>query len=306
MAVLTKTLSAPLRVYWSVAPEELGGISGELAAKVAAELASLKVFFVTFRLASGPRADLSRLVESLKKGGTRVTVSLRNAGCFSGHDALAGVDAVDLSPENMPELEGLLSLFGDGRTGKPLSVSVVPARDNVELVAEVIRRSLTAGITVFGLPNPDVVSEGSHAGRFVLDDADRQRLRESIEPMLKAEGERVKLSVHDLFLHTSLTLPGLGAVTQYAGCQAGDAMAFIGETGLVYPCSTWPEPLGRLNACTFKEIWSSESRIVMREMVGELPADCADCPEGKICKGGCAGLAYAVGNPGGKDPGCCR
>lgn len=304
MVFSAKTLSAPLRVYWALAPADHAGLSPGLAGDVASELAGLKVFFVTLRLVSGPRDDLREIIGRLKKGGVRVTVSFSGASCFSGFDDVSAADGIDLSPPDTDALEGLLEAAASVPKGKPLSVSVVPEKGNIDAVAKIIARSLDAGVRVFGLPNPDLVSEPVDADRFVLDDADRGILKEEIETLLVPYGKEVKLSVHDLFLHKSLELPGLGAVVEYAGCQAGDAIAFIDHIGLVYPCSTWPEPLGRLGPCSFREIWASESRSMMRELVGSIPGDCADCPDSRVCKGGCAGLASAMGRPGGRDPGC--
>ncbi|HEX9861006.1 MAG TPA: radical SAM protein [Nitrospirota bacterium] len=304
MVFSAKTLSAPLRVYWALAPADHAGLSPGLALDAASELAGLKVFFVTLRLLSGPRDDLREIVGRLKKGGVRVTVSFSGVSCFSGFDDVSGADGIDLSPADPDALDGLLKVLASAPKGKPLSVSVVPERGNIDAVARIIARSLDAGIRVFAFPNPDLVSEHVDADRFVLDDADRGRLKAEVETLLVPYGKDVKLSVHDLFLHKSLELPGLGAVVEYAGCQAGDAIAFIDHAGLVYPCSTWPEPLGRLGPCTFRDVWSSESRSMMREAVSRVPDGCAGCPEARVCKGGCAGLAFAMGRPGGRDPGC--
>lgn len=306
MVLTAKTLSAPLRVYWALIPEGLGGLPSALAYDTASELASLKVFFVTLRFSSGARGDVPEIIGRLKKGGVRVTVSYMDAESFAGYEDISGADGLDIMPDGVNGLDGLLDIASGAPAGKTVSVSFVPARDNLGAAGEIIGRSLTAGIRAFNLPNPDVVTAGVDASRFVLGQPDREALKSVLEGLLVPFGKDVRLSVHDLFLHEALDLPGLGPVVEYAGCQAGDALAFIEGTGLVYPCSTWPEPLGKLGTCSFREVWSSEWRMVMRETVAGLPDECAGCGEAKRCKGGCAGLAFATGRYGGKDPGCGR
>jgi len=302
----TRGLSAPLRVYWVVVPPASGGIDGPLALITAAELGALKVFFVTLRLCEGQRPDLADIIAAMKPA-VRVVVSVAGASAFPDEEALSRSDALDLMPADEKSLYELIDIAEKVcRTGKPLSASVVPAKDNLEFVELVLSESVKAGIRVFNLPNPDVTGPGSAPGRFVLDAAARSGLRQIIERVLGPLGEAVKLNVHDLFLHRELKLPGLGERIEYAGCQAGDAIAFIDRSGVVYPCSSWPEPLGRLGESGFAEIWAGEARRELRDTAHKLPVDCAECPESADCKGGCIGMAYALGRKGGRDPGCSR
>ncbi len=302
----TKMLSAPLRVYWSLLPESSGGLAGECAVNVAAELKGLKVFFVTLRLSQGRRPDLPDIIAALKPG-VMVTVSVADEASFPEGAEFPSVDGLDLMPADEAGLAGLLRLAAAlGEKRPPVSVSLVPAKDNAGFIDEALSMSLKAGVRTFNLPNPDMTRSGEDAGIYALDSGARRELKRVIEGRLGPLGAEARLSVHDLFLHRDLGLPGLGARVEYAGCQAGDAIGFIDGGGVVYPCSSWPEPLGRLGACSFAEIWASESRHALRDTVHTLPADCEGCGEALDCKGGCLGLAQALGNPGGRDPGCER
>lgn len=301
-----KTLSAPLRVYWSLVPEGWEGLAGECAVNAAGELKRLKVFFVTLRLSLGRRPDLPDIVASLKPS-VVVTVSVADEASFPDETDLSAADGLDLMPKDGAALAGLLRLSSAlGERRAPVSVSLVPAKDNAGFIDEALSMALEAGVRAFNLPNPDLTGNGTADRAFALDGGARRELKKIIEGRLGPLGDKVRLSVHDLFLHRELGLPGLGARIEYAGCQAGDAIGFIDREGLVYPCSTWPEPLGRLGACGFAEIWASEARHALRETAHTLPEDCAGCGEAPDCKGGCIGMAYALGEPGGRDPGCER
>jgi GeoRSP system SPASM domain protein len=306
MKGMARGLSAPLRVYWAVAPAAQGGMDGPLAARTAGELNSLKVFFVTLRLCKGQRPDLADMIAALKPA-VRVVVSVADTSAFPDDVSLSRADVLDLMPADADGLHELLGLTaGLYGTGKQLSLSVVPARDNLDFIELSLDESVRAGIRVFNLPNPDVTGPGAIPGRFVLDAASRSGLKDIIERSLGPLGDSVKLNVHDLFLHKELNLPGLGGRIEYAGCQAGDAIAYIDVSGVVYPCSSWPEPLGRLGESSFAEIWSGDARRNLREKAQKLPEECVSCAEQADCKGGCIGMAAALGRSGGRDPGCSR
>lgn len=299
-----RTLSAPLRVFWDIAavPDEA---SRGPAERVARELASLKVFFVTLRLVDGRRDDLGDILGLLKAGGTRVTVSISGTDSLPGPDALKAADAVDLSPADAAGLGALLERINkEAPAGKPMSVSVVPSKANTGALLEMISDALGAGIRTFNLINPGLVYDCRRAPEFVLGERERKKLARGLESLLMPFGDAVKLFVHDLFLHRELELPGLPARIEYAGCQAGEAIMYIDRNFTVYPCSTMPVALGSLLGGTVKDIWSSEGRRLLRERVEKLPEQCAGCPEAEDCKGGCRGLAWEVGGAGCMDPGC--
>ncbi|MBI5696370.1 MAG: SPASM domain-containing protein [Nitrospirae bacterium] len=300
-----KTLSAPLRVYWDIAPEESGGLSPVRALTLAEELAALKVFFVTLGLTGGRRDDTAGIVAALKKGGSRVTVSVPDVGTFPGWDAVAGLSVLDLRPVDAGTLGMLLDdVAVSAPKGVEVAVSVVPSRSNTARMLEIFSLAVSRGICIFNLPNPPLVGGG--AGDYILGAPERAAIKAGLEGLLSPLGKDVRLGVHDLFLHQTLALPGLGGRIEYAGCQAGDAIAYIGADGLLYPCASWPAPMGDLNISAFRDIWADESRQNLRESLSAAPEDCAACEEAAVCKGGCRGLALALTGRDGRDPGCDR
>jgi len=303
--MLKKTLSAPLRVYWDLVPEDKDGLDRERAISLAGELAVLKVFFVTLGLSGGARPDIAEVVSGLKKGGVRVTVSISGPDSNPGQAALAAADAVDLRVDGPVKFSGLLAELSSGLPEKkPLSVSFVPVKGGAGELGNVIRLALDAGIRSFNLPNPDIVHNPDRAGDFVLDARERALYKEVLKGLLGPLGKDVRLGVHDLFLHRELGLPSLGERLEYAGCQAGDALAYIDGKGLLYPCASWPVPLGELKEYPFGDIWGRAERAALRARIKGVPSACDGCTELAVCKGGCRGLAIVSGGEDAPDPGC--
>jgi len=300
-----KTLSAPLRVYWDLVPATGGGLSEADAARVAEELAGLKVFFVTLGLSGRVRQDAGLLVAALKKGGVRVTVSVAGQDSFPGWENLAEADGIDLRADDAGSFKALVDAVVSGAPAKKtVSVSVVPSKKKLGQIVGIFSIALDAGIRNFNLPNPDLISNKEKARDYALGNADRETIKRGLEGLLGPLGQDVRVSVHDLFLHQALKLPGLGGRIEYAGCQAGDAIAYIDGSGLVYPCASWPVVFGSLRESSFREIWSTAGRKALREGLTVTPAGCASCPEATVCKGGCRGLAWAIGDLDGRDPNC--
>jgi GeoRSP system SPASM domain protein len=299
-------LSAPLRVYWDLCPETCGGISAREAEVIAGQLAALRVFFVTVRLLDGKRDGLATVINILKSGGARVVVSVTSPESMPEKDVLVDATGLDLYVRDNGTLGGLLEAMALPE-GMPLSVSMVPDSTNLAGIVEVVKAALDAGIKTFYLINPDLVNGSGDASAYALSAAQRAGFKEAIEAILKPLGQDVRLFVHDLFLHKALDLPGLGGRIEYAGCQAGDAIAYIDKKGRVFPCATLAQPLGDLTRDTLKEVWGSEQRRMMREKLVAIPRECAPCKDVDDCKGGCRGLAWAAGGQDSnesKDPNC--
>ena len=299
-----KTLSAPLRVFWELPPEKIGGPDVGIALGIAEELARLKIFFVTLRL-SGPRADIAKLIAALKAGGVRLTISLVSPDAFSGWDALSGADAVEFFPSDVNGLRDIAARTGNIPEGTKISLAMVPAAGGAAEIIAMTDAGLKLGIGTFNLINP-LVTSVSDAKRYILRESDRASLKEGLERLLVPFSDGVKLFVHDLFLHGALELPGLGGRIEYAGCQAGDAIAYIDGSCSVFPCASFPVNLGNMKQHSMKELWSGAARTELRRLIAALPAGCRDCTDAADCKGGCRGIAYVLGGHDAKDPACGR
>jgi len=299
-------LSAPLRVYWDLCPESSGGISAGDAEAIAGQLTALRVFFVTLRLLDGKRDGLGAVISMLKTGGARVVVSVSSPESMPERDTLEVAGGLDLYVRDKVAFDSLLRGLVLPE-GMPLSVSTVPDSSNLAEIVKVVKAALGSGIKTFYLINPDLVNGANYASAYTLSAAQRAEFKAAIEGVLKPLGDDVRLFVHDLFLHKALDLPGLGGRIEYAGCQAGDAIAYIDKKGLVYPCATLAQPLGDLTKETLKEVWGSDLRRSIRERLVAIPGECAPCRDAGDCKGGCRGLAWAAGGPNSndsKDPNC--
>ena len=298
-----KRLSAPLRLNWDIAPERLGGLASARFVEVAQEVASLRVFFVKLRPIGALPEGFDDVVRALKSGGSRVTVSAGAPELLPSPEIQNMADSLDLSPEAArsfpPLLEAALSLLSPSR----ISVTLVPERGNAAKVAEVFRLALDKGVTRLALANPNIITNRD-AGRFILDEAARAGFKEALEPLLTPFGANVSFSVHDLFLHGALSLPGLGGLVEYAGCQAGDALCYIAPDGSLYPCASMDERVGGLSTSSFRELWSAASLTELRAGIACVPAGCEACPKARVCIGGCRGLAFATGGDAAKDPNC--
>jgi len=301
-------LSAPVRLYWELVPESAGGISHGTALDVAAEVAAMKVFFVTARLSGGKRHDLGALVTEMKKGGVSLKFSAADRKSLPDGDVSSQTGGLEIfvdSPdgglaERLNEIHS--ACLKAGLT--PTSVAAVPSKANAESFEGFFERCLELGLTSISLPNPVVVGNLAGTGPYVLDSLSRASIKKAAEKVLAGREGSVKLFVHELFLYRELNMPGIGERTEYAGCQAAEAIAYIGPDGTVYPCSSWPEPIGNLEENTFREIWSGAERKDVVTRIGDLPEECRGCGIKDECFGGCRGLAVAMEAEEKPDPGC--
>lgn len=301
-------LSAPVRLYWELRPVSSGGMLPEKALAVASEVAEMKVFFVTVRLAGGVRDDLASIVTGMADAGVNVKLSVADTGSLPGADAVAAASGLELyvdSPDgDLGEALDILNGASVKAGLSPSSVAAVPSRKNAGSFEGFFGRCVELGFTSISLPNPCLVSNPAGAGPYILDGLSRHKIREAAESVLSDMDGGVKLFVHELFLYRELKLPGMGERMEYAGCQAAEALAYIGPDGRVYPCSSWPESIGSLDNNSFREIWFGSKRREVVRRIGDLPGKCEECSDSETCLGGCRGMAIAVLGADGPDPGC--
>jgi radical SAM protein with 4Fe4S-binding SPASM domain len=108
------------------------------------------------------------------------------------------------------------------------------------------------------------------------------------------------LAVHDFHLSRALMMEG----PEPAGCEAGDALAFIDEDGAVYACRSLRVRLGSLEE-GLEAVWSSPARKRLRADLASPAPACGGCPHLPRCRGGCRGLAFhAAGRFDAADPRC--
>jgi len=166
---------------------------------------------------------------------------------------------------------------------------------NLDAVAAGIERAAAAGVTAISLPNLPLFGEVLlGAGEATPRVEQLVRLAGRIAAALHGR-PAVDLRVHHYGLWQALRAAGVhphGEGAPGAGCQAGNALAYIDPAGVLYPCASLPVPLARVGAGAIAEAWRGPGLAVLRESIARIPAACAGCPCEPTCKGGCRGWAH--------------
>ena len=151
---------------------------------------------------------------------------------------------------------------------------------NLDAVAAEIERAVAAGVTAISLPNlplfGDVLRE---AGEATPDVGQLTALAGRIAAALHGR-PAVDLRVHHYGLWQALRAAGVhphGEGSPGAGCQAGNALAYIDPAGILYPCASLPVPLARVSVGAITEAWSGPGLAALREGIARIPEACAAC-----------------------------
>jgi len=166
---------------------------------------------------------------------------------------------------------------------------------NLEAVAAGIERSAASGVSAISLPNlplfGDVLRE---AVKTTPDLGQLTGLADRIAAALHGR-PAIDLRVHHYALWQALSAAGVrphGEGSPGAGCQAGNALAYVDPAGILYPCASLPVPLGRVSAGAITESWSGPLLAALREGIAGIPTKCAECPIEPTCRGGCRGWSH--------------
>jgi radical SAM protein with 4Fe4S-binding SPASM domain len=276
----------PIRVRWDI---ERGGRIGP-AGRIAARILEAEPLFVELNVDGKPGLSaLSRILDDFAKSFSRVALTLPILP--GAADTVAGRDGVDVAWRIAPEEPGPfpaeaseLSFVPDGRTiGRLPDVIAAFARSGASTLhlpnINAIRFLAETGI----VPVPSPVQVADALGRI----GDRP-----------VSLDRRRLVVHDYFLWDGLRklYPGsAGERLEFAGCQAGTALAYVDADGDVYPCDALPIRLGNLAGDdSFERVWEAPARVALVAAIRATPAGCAACPALEACRSGCRGLGYAA------------
>lgn len=292
-------LDTPLRVTWDLHDR---GVPAEaaVARTVAGRLVEAGVFFVTLEQQPLLHPRCAELLAQLRQGGCAVQVHCA-ATPAELEAAAGGFGSVTLLLD--------AAAFADGRTqldvtglGAALerlrqarcepALVLTPNRTNLHLLPALFDFAHATGIGRIKLPNTRVdASFGAGERERPLTAADLDRHR-SLLAAVAAQQAGLALEVHDLFLW-EIFFPAGGAEGrgEYGGCQAGNSLAHVAASGLVYPCSSWPEPIGSLREQTLDVLWQAPLRRQLRQAVESVPPGCAGCRDYPLCFGGCRGLS---------------
>jgi radical SAM protein with 4Fe4S-binding SPASM domain len=181
---------------------------------------------------------------------------------------------------------------------------------NLDAVAAGIERAVASGATAISLPNlplfGDVLRE---AGEANPDARHLAGLAARIAAALHGR-PAVDLHVHHYGLWQALIAKGVrphGEGSPGAGCQAGNALAYIDPTGVLHPCASLPVPLARVGVGAIVEAWSGPALGALREGIARVPEACSGCACEPTCRGGCRGWAhYLAGTWNAPGPDCIK
>ncbi len=305
-------LDAPLRITWDLHGEGPPLPAGQLLA-VVDRLVEAGVFFVTLQEQPLVHPQIHEFLHRLAEGGCQTMVVC--SGTPEEIRALAPslpirtvfLDAGSFARTAEAGLDGLHGAVEAIRgQGFEPQLLMVPGKDNVAMLLQLLDFCRSAGIGKFKLPNVKIVgSLARSAAENLLDADDVDRLRADLAAYDGDPASGVALEVHDLFLWELLCPDSQEGRSEYGGCQAGNSLGHIDSAGNLYPCSSWPEILGSLLDHPLETLWAGKKRGQVRAEVAGTPSDCAGCADFGICFGGCRGLSRTL-FPGGeaRDPLC--
>ncbi len=292
-------LDAPLRISWDICPPGQSPLNRQQLLLVADQLSAAGVFFVTLEEAPLAHPEIQGLLEALRQGGCQVSL-------------LSKVSPAEL--EVLAQLGSDFNLFVDvdrfcsaGQLDAPALATALkqvqqthadpallwtPSRGQLALLPELLKFCSHQQVSRLKLPNQKI---GVNPKKSQLDNlpdcTDLGELEKSIAAGDLPARNGLQLEVHDLFLWELLQPLTGGQRSEYGGCQAANSLGHISVAAELFPCSSWPEPLGSLLENELLDLWQSASRLQIREAIQQVPVGCDGCRDYQVCFGGCRGLS---------------
>jgi GeoRSP system SPASM domain protein len=291
-------LDAPLRVSWDLCSDKTQLESSALQ-RVAEQLLDAGVFFVALEASPLQHPAISELLNQLVAGGCQVSVTLAGSSEeLSRLERIPGVtklylDVAAAIHDSDIDVAGLKTVVAAVRAkGREPFLFWTPRVGQLPLLLDMLEFCSREGIHGFKLPNQKIsVNSGPKQSKKLPSCNDLKQLAESLRLHGVPEIPRFQFEVHDLFLWELLQPLSGGERSEYGGCQAGNSLAHVAADGQLWPCSSWPLPLGSLLEDSLLDLWQNEKRFQLRQQVMEVPAGCEDCRDYLICYGGCRGLS---------------
>jgi GeoRSP system SPASM domain protein len=304
-------LDNPIRATWDLLTDA-GRMSADNAATVLQKILDAQLFFVTLEQRPLAHSDCDFILRQLVSAGIQVLLLTDGRD-----DELEHLDLLSSSPVAvLIRLQPFITPEGPDfdRLGRVVDTmhqagvrpgfSLTPRRSNVDFLESLFRFAKERQIARFKLPNVRIDDNFLQVGTGdVLRPDDLDALQQNL-PDLRPLIDSLELEIHDLFLWELLTPDSDKTRSEYGGCQAANSLAHINIDGSVWPCVSWPEPLGSLLQSSFAELWSSEACQTLRQKIAARPSGCAGCADYQLCFGGCRGLSEVLDVDEGLDPMC--
>jgi radical SAM protein with 4Fe4S-binding SPASM domain len=166
---------------------------------------------------------------------------------------------------------------------------------NLDAVAEGVERAVASGATAISLPNLPLFGEPCRAAAAATPSMGQLTALAGRIAAALAGRPPIDLRVHHYGLWQALRAAGAhphGEGAPGAGCQAGNALAYIDPAGVLYPCASLPVPLAMVSAGAIVAAWSGADLAALRDSIARLPEACVGCPSEPTCRGGCRGWAH--------------
>ncbi|WP_303720978.1 SPASM domain-containing protein [Malonomonas rubra] len=291
-------LDAPLRVSWDLCGGDGKVLSAAQLSRVAQQLLDAGIFFVSLEEQPLLHPEIIPLLQSLVKG-CQVSVVVGNSETELN---LLGQlpQTIKLYLDCSQAVQGH-TFNGDcirpalsriRNSGYEPLLSWMPRRSELPALLAALRFCAAESIRGFKLPNQKIgVSCGPEQAEKMPDCEDLKQLAAAIRKSGLPKLSELQLDVHDLFVWELLQPLSGGQRSEYGGCQAANSLGHITADGQLWPCSSWPEPLGSLLENDLIDLWQSDLRFEIRRQIAEIPVGCTDCRDYESCFGGCRGLS---------------
>lgn len=303
-------LDTPLRLTWDLHGPN-GAMPGNLALLVAEQVVQAQLFYVTLEQQPLRHPEYSSISSSLIAGGCQLLTSCSGTEEeLSVLPLLPGMNGLLLQidafiTEEGPDYNSVDDVLQRCRdAGVEPGLSLIPKRSNIKFILSLVNFCSSRNITRFKLPNYRIDDNFSRLrAAEILQPEDVEALH-NLSREFSMPDNRLQLEIHDLFLWEILTPDAQSTRSEYGGCQAGNSLAHVDSQGAVFPCMSWPQPLGNLKEQSLQEIWQSSGRHEIRREIASVPSGCMGCRDYPICFGGCRGLSSTLKIAGGRDAMC--
>ena len=166
---------------------------------------------------------------------------------------------------------------------------------NLDAVSAAIERAVASGASAISLPNLPLFGDVLREAESITPSVGQLTGLAGRIAVALRERPAVDLHVHHYGLWQALRAVGVhphGEGSPGAGCQAGNALAYIDPAGILYSCASLPVPLARVSDGAITEAWGGPGLAALREGIARIPEACAGCPSEPTCRGGCRGWAH--------------
>ncbi len=292
-------LDAPLRISWDLCPAGQSPLSNNQLLQVARQLGEAGIFFVTLEDSPLRHPQIGELLQELTSGGCQVALVTDGSGAeravlaqLESQFALF-VDAASCIENRRLNADLLGEVFSEIRQhhAEP-ALLWMPKPGQLALLPELLVFCARWQVSHFKLPNQKIGANCENSSMQTLPDCDDlDRLAALLASAGLPEVAGLQLEVHDLFIWELLQPLTGGQRSEYGGCQAANSLGHISGQAELWPCSSWPEPLGSLLNEDLLDLWQSPQRLKVREEIARLPLGCDGCRDFQVCFGGCRGLS---------------